>query len=111
MTKIQSTLPKGSNGLTAIASRMVAQPNELHVVIAVLDCAKVTTDTDTGDSEPTARVLRVEAICDADKPDALAMFKAAVAKRTGGTVLMNDDGWDEDLAAAFNLDTGEVRTG
>lgn len=108
MTKLNSALPKGSNGLTSLATRMIRTPEELHVVIALIDCSSIKTDTDTGDIEPTARIIRVEALTDADKPAALAMFRAAIAKRTGAAVLTGMESWDEDLAAAFNLTTGEV---
>lgn len=102
MTKVLGTLPKGSNGLTALASQMNREPERLHVVIALVDCSSRKIDTDTGDTEPTARILRVEAITQADKPAALTMFRAALAKRTGATVLDGfEDDMDQDMKNAF----------
>jgi hypothetical protein len=101
MTKILSTLPKGSNGLTALAAQMNREPERLHVVIALVDCSSRKIDTDTDETEPTVRILRVEAINRADKPAALTMFRDAIAKRTGATVLDGMDGFDQELESAF----------
>lgn len=110
MTKIASTLPKGDgNGLDAIATELIDNPSDIHVVVALVDCKKVTTDFDTGDVIPTARIRRIEAIEEADKDLAAKMMRRALERRTGKTVLPFD--LEEDMRAAFqNIDpnTGEI---
>lgn len=60
--KLSTKLPGDPtiNGLDSYASRLVDDPEELLVVVAYLDTAKVTIDTDTDDHIPTVRVRRVE---------------------------------------------------
>lgn len=110
MTKLASSLPAGEgNGLDAIASELIDQPHDIHVVVALVDCKKITTDNDTGEIEPTARIRRIEAITEADRDLAAKMLRRALEKRTGKTVLPFD--LEEDMRAAFgNFDpnTGEV---
>ena len=60
MTKIASGLPKGDgNGLNALARALIDSPQDIHVVVALIDCKKTTTDNDTGEVEPTARIRRI----------------------------------------------------
>lgn len=110
MTKLNSQLPKGEgNGLTALARNLIDSPHDVHVVVALVDCKKITTDNDTGEIEPTARIRRIEAITEADRDLAAKMLRRALEKRTGKTVLPFD--LEEDMRAAFgNFDpnTGEV---
>lgn len=110
MTKLASGLPKGDgNGLDALARKLIDDPHDVHVVVALVDCKKLTTDTDDGTVEPTARIRRIEAISDSDKDLAAKMLRRALEKRTGKTVLPFD--LEEDLRAAFgNVDpnTGEI---
>lgn len=113
MTKIASTLPKGDgNGLDAIANDLIDSPSDIHVVVALVDCKKVTTDFDSGDVIPTARIRRIEAIEESDKDLAAKMMRRALERRTGKTVLPFD--LEEDLRTAFgNVDpnTGEILGG
>lgn len=111
MTKLASNLPQGdANGLSAIARELVDDPHQVHVVVALVDCKKTTTDNDSGEVVPTARVRRVEAL--ADKDDlafAQKMMRRQLERRTGKTVLPFD--LEEDLRAAFGRidpDTGEI---
>lgn len=110
MTKLTSGLPKGDgNGLDALARDLIDNPRDVHVVVALVDCKKTTTDNDDGTVEPTARIRRIEAITDEDKELAAKMLRRALEKRTGKTVLPFD--LEEDMRAAFgNFDpnTGEV---
>lgn len=110
MTKLASGLPKGDgNGLDALARNLIDTPHEVHVVVALVDCKKITTDNDDGTVEPTARIRRIEVISEADKDLAAKMLRRALEKRTGKTVLPFD--LEEDLRAAFgNIDpnTGEI---
>src|SRR5690625_4331190 len=63
MTRLASGLPKGdANGLYAIAHQLLDDPLQRHVVVAVVDCSKITTDTATGARDATVRVLRIEQV-------------------------------------------------
>jgi hypothetical protein len=112
--KLASALPKGANdGLSPIADALVDQPHRVRVVLALVDCSKITTDADTGDVIPTARIRRIEAIVDpADGARLVRLLQRQYERRTGATVLPLD--LEEDLASAFDtLDvdprTGEIR--
>lgn len=113
MTRISGSLPRGDgNGLDAIAHLLIDEPHRIHVLVALVDCTKLTTDTDSGEVEPTARIRRIEAIGGEDKDLAAKMLRRALERRTGKTVLPFD--LEEDLRAAFgNIDpqTGEVLGG
>ncbi len=113
MTKLASNLPGGdANGLTAIARQLIDAPHDVHVVVALVDCKKTTTDNDSGEIIPTARVRRIEVIDDQDKDLAQKMLRRALERRTGKAVLPFD--LEEDLRAAFgNVDpgTGEILGG
>lgn len=110
MTKLSSTLPGGDgNGLTAITRQMIDDPQQVHVAIALVDCSRLTTDTDTGEVEPTARVRRIEVIEGQDNELAHKMMRRALEERTGQTVLPMD--LEDDLREAFGSidpDTGEI---
>lgn len=110
MTKLGSGLPKGeANGLNELAAALVNEPEQVHVVIALIDCKSVKTDTDTGDVEATARIRRIEAVPAQDRGLAKAMMRRQFETRTGKTVLPYQ--LEQDLLAAFgNIDpqTGEV---
>lgn len=111
MTKLTGSLPQGdSNGLDAIARRLIDEPREVHVVIALVDSKKTTTDNDTGAIEPTARIRRIEPIEGDDKELAAKMLRRALERRTGQAVLPFD--LEEDLRSVFrDVDpgTGEIR--
>lgn len=99
MTKLSPSLPK-EHGL--YGPKLVKEPEDVHVVIALVDCSKVTKLVDTGDTEPTLRILRMELINDADLPDAHLMLRHAIEKRTGATVLDGfEDDIDQDMKRAF----------
>jgi hypothetical protein len=113
MTKIASTLPQGDgNGLTALARALIDSPHDIHVVVALVDCKKTTTDNDSGEIEPTARIRRIEAITEEDRELAAKMLRRALERRTGKTVLPFD--LEEDMRAAFGRidpQTGEILDG
>ena len=101
-TKLASALPKDdqANGLNDIAANLVDDPTDLHVAVVVLDCSKITTDIDTGDETPTARVRRIEIITrDDDKATLGRLATRALEQRTGKTVLPLE--MEDDLRAAF----------
>lgn len=95
MTKLNSALPKGeANGLDAIARDLIDNPDQVQVLLMLVDCKQVTTDMDTGDVIPTARIRRVEPIRH-DKQRVMLMLRRAMEERTGKTVLPFD--LEEDL--------------
>jgi hypothetical protein len=110
VTRLVGNLPKGEgNGLDALARKLIDSPRDIHVVIALVDCKKIATDTDSGEVEPTARIRRIEAIQDEDRDIAAKMLRRALERRTGKAVLPFD--LEEDIRAAFgNIDpnTGEI---
>ena len=56
-----SKLPKDErNGLGAISAALVDVPGARQLVVAIVDCSKVTIDMDSGDNVPTARILAIE---------------------------------------------------
>lgn len=110
MAKLASRLPQGDgNGLESITRQLIDEPHQVHVVVALIDCKKITTDSDDGTVEPTARIRRIEVIDKADKDLANKMLRRALERRTGKAVLPFD--LEEDLRAAFgniDPDTGEI---
>jgi len=101
------TLPAGeANGLAAIARELVEEPNRVHVVIALVDCSKITTKTDSGDVIPTARIRRIEAIKDLEDGRRMRMLlRREYERRTGKTVLPFE--LEEDMRKAFGDDPAE----
>lgn len=99
--KLSSGLPQGeANGLAAIASQLADVPEKVHVVIALVDCSKITTNVDSGDVLPTARVRRIEAITDPSDGHRLRqLMRRQYERRTGKTVLPFE--LEDDLRAAF----------
>ena len=109
MAKLNAALPKGeANGLSALDRALIDNPSHVHVVVALVDCKKITTDVDSGDVEPVARIRRIEVIRE-DKDRAAIMLRRALEVRTGKTVLPFD--LEEDMRVAFegiDPSTGEV---
>lgn len=102
MANLSGKLPKGEgNGLVGISRDLIDRPEEVHVAIVLLDCAKITTDVDNGDVTPTARIRRIEAVRDPeDKARLRVLLRREFERRTGKTVLPYD--LEEDLRAAFD---------
>lgn len=113
MTRLASGLPKGpENGLDAIARSLIADPTARRVVIAVVDCSRLTTNTDTDETVATVRVLRVEQVHPGDVAEAHRLVRRALEHRHGDSVLPLET--ERDLEAwfgqGFTLDpsTGEL---
>lgn len=101
MTKLSSRLPDGNtNGLPALAPRLVSDPHMVHVAVVLLDCQKTTLDYDTGETIPTARVRAIEPITGIDRDLAAQMMRRAVESRTGQTVLPIE--LEDELSAIFD---------
>ncbi len=104
-------LPKGdANGLGPVIADLIAEPHRFHVILAIIDCAKVTTNHDTGEVIPTARVRRIEVVRAEDLRAAERLMRRALEGRSGRTVLPLD--LEDDIAVAFGQvdpETGEKR--
>jgi len=103
--KLAATLPKG--GLAHIADDLVKNPVKRHIVIGVIDVAKLTTNMDSGDVDPTIRFIECERVTDADSELAQKLARRAVEERTGQMTLPIDmeqaiDNW------LINTATGEI---
>lgn len=115
MTKLSSSLPNSdANGLDSLNTEMVRQPSDQHIVIAVLDCKTITTDTDTGFEIATARILRVEPLSGPEAEQAEQLLQDAMERRTGvkkidgiQNLLRNGVGLHV-AGMTFDPDTGEV---
>lgn len=110
MTKLTSALPKGnSNGLDAIAQSLIDNPDHKHVVIAFVDCKSTKTDNDTGDTEATARIRRVEVIDPTDLPRCEQIMRRALDRRMGGQTLPLE--LEDEITAVFGGLTFDEGTG
>lgn len=110
--KLAGKLPDGdANGLLALIKDLIHGPADLHVVVALVDFKSFTTDNDTGDIVPTARVRRIEPIKDPDDGKRLiALMRRAHEQRTGKAVLPLE--LEDELRSIFGRpvdpDTGEI---
>ncbi len=107
---LSGKLPAGDgNGLAAVLSDLIREPKKMHVCIAIVDGRKVTTDADTGEIVPTARIRRIEVIGNpADMVVARRLMTRALDARTGREALPYD--LAAELDSAFgNLDMDDFR--
>lgn len=83
------TLPADDrNGLTALARRLIGNPEAVHVVVALVDCSRITRKIDTGDEVPTVRIRAIEPIGEhADAKEMRRLLRRAYERRTGKTEL------------------------
>ncbi|ONF62271.1 hypothetical protein AVR91_0238570 [Amycolatopsis keratiniphila subsp. keratiniphila] len=83
---LSGRLPKDDkNGLGKISATLVEDSASTHLIVAVVDCATVTTNMDTGEVIPTARIVAVEAFpgSTADAKQLRRIWLEAYEKRTG----------------------------
>jgi hypothetical protein len=72
------------NGLASIVRQLVSDPEDVHVAIVLLDTKKITTDVETGDVVPTARVRAIEPISGTEDGKELErLLRRAYERRTG----------------------------
>ena len=109
MTKLSSALPKGdANGLGPLARHLIEDPACGRIIIAVVDCKSITTDMDSGDIQPTARIRHVEWV-QQDEDVVRRLLTRAMEERTGKAVLPFV--LEEDLRVTFShidAGTGEI---
>lgn len=88
---IGGALPVGdADGLSAIASALIAEPARRRVIISIIDVQKVTTSTDDGTKRATVRMRRAEVVLPQDLPAAEKLMRRALEQRTGQTTLPLD---------------------
>lgn len=107
--KLAGALPKGTaNGLEAVVLPLVQHPDRFQVVLAIIDCKTITTDADTGEVVPTARIRRIEVVLPGDRRVARGLMERALEERTGRTALPLD--LEDELRAAFEdfIDKGST---
>lgn len=91
MAKLKASLPNGDrNGLAVLTGPLCDSPDTKHIVMMVVDCKSVTTDMDTGEVEPTARILRIEPVSRDDYHAAETLMRRALERRHGTTTLPFD---------------------
>jgi siroheme synthase (precorrin-2 oxidase/ferrochelatase) len=105
--KLVGALPSGqNNGLPSLVDELVDNPTRMHVALVILDCKATTTETDTGEVVPTARIRRIEPIRREDRKAARRLMDRAMEERTGRTMLPID--LEDETASAFeDFDGGE----
>jgi hypothetical protein len=97
---IGGNLPVGdANGLSAMATELIAYPAKLRVMIAVIDTQKITTKTDTGEKIATVRVRRIEHVLPGDLGAAEKLMRRALEDRMGQPVLPLD--LEDEVREAF----------
>lgn len=100
--KLSGSLPDvDRNGLDLLQRELVQHPEGRHLVIAVIDCARTTIDhSDEGEKyTPTAGVLFIEPVRDADDRDAvLDVLSRIRAERVNDGTLDFDFGVGDPLA-------------
>lgn len=87
--KITAALPRDDelNGLPAVKRQLIDDPDTVQVVVAFLDCKQTTTDTDSHEITPTARVRRIEVV---DAKAGRQLLEDAFVARTGRETLPLD---------------------
>lgn len=102
MTNVSGNLPSGDgNGLEAVVSEMIDNPKRLHVAICIIDTKKITTNPDTGEVIPTARIRRIEVLTsDDDRKVCERLMRRALDARTGREALPYQ--LEEEIAGAFD---------
>lgn len=96
--KLGGKLPKNDdrNGLPALYQDFVRDPSRQHVVVAVLDTAKIVNDIENYDTIPQLRILAIEPISGDDAGTLRAMLQRHHADRTGNLELPAE--WESVLA-------------
>lgn len=98
--KLAGKLPAGdANGLGPIEQRITAEPDSHVVVLMILDAKSVTMNTDTGESEATLRIRRLEALLPEDVEAGTRLIRRAFESRTGETTLPIE--MEEDINSAL----------
>lgn len=110
--KLGSKLPGDAeiNGVDAIASELVEDPEQIHVGVVYFDVKHVTDDTDTGERVPTIRVRRLEPISTVGAaPAALQkLVGQAFTARTGRKAIPFEVATSEQIPRSADPDGDEL---
>lgn len=111
--KLLGTLPKGEgNGLAIISEQMIEAPDRVFAVVALVDCKKTTTDYDSGDVVPHARIRHIEVVQGDEHVGLLRkIMRRSLGKRTGREVLplnLEDEITEAFKGVRVDTTTGEV---
>jgi len=89
---LSGALPVGdTNGLGSISGKLCDEPELVHVAVVLLDCSKITTNTDNGDVVPTARIRAIEPVgITTDAEEMRRLLRRAYERRTGKVELPLD---------------------
>lgn len=83
---LSGSLPNDDrNGFGTVSAALVDDPEARHIIVAIVNCKKITTDVDTGDVVPTARICAIEAFRGetADAKELRRLWRRAFERRTG----------------------------
>lgn len=83
--RMWASLPKDhlANGMPTIEKELLADADTEHVIIARINRKRVTTDDDTHETIPTARIIHVEVIGGDLQAAALELLRDVYKARTG----------------------------
>lgn len=105
--RLSSRLPKGdANGLGPLVQKLLDDPEQVQVVVALVDCQKITDDIDSGDRIPTLRVRRIEGVTDSGDRERLRMILVREYERRTGKVVLPFD-LEQDVRSAFGKAPGD----
>jgi len=94
--KLSARLPSNTHdGTGPAAAVMLTEPHRRHVLLVIVDCDQIATDTDTDVQTPRARILRVETVHESDWATALRLFRRAWGARQHDPHLPFDGEADE----------------
>jgi len=101
---LSGRLPSGeANGLAAIVRQLVDDPEAVHVLVVLADVVKTTHLVESGNTVPTLRIRRIEAIGDGgDRAQLQRLLQREYERRTGQPTLPLE--LEEDVRAAFGDD-------
>ena len=113
MTKLTNGLTKGQgDGLASLARLALRAPRRRRLAIAILDCSKITVDTETSAEEATMRVIRLEPVASEDVPAVEKLYVRAIEAREGRQMLPLDIQvkLEEAFGEGYGIDpaTGEI---
>lgn len=113
MTKLVSGLTKGQgDGLASLARLALRAPRRRRLAIAILDCSKITVDTETSAEEATMRVIRLEPVASEDVPTVEKLYVRAIEAHEGRQMLPLDlqVKLEETFGEGYRIDpaTGEI---
>lgn len=110
MAKLFGAPPKGErNGITELEAEFVKDPTRSHVFIVVADTAKVAKNVDTGETEPSLRILRIENVLPRDAATAEQLVRRSLERRTGMETLSID--LEDEISEIFANASIDIRTG